>query len=82
MPLYYCCRGKLFQCSHLSKVWLLYISYSSVNTGVFNSHPTVPLYSEADPKPEPVGGFNAVPFSYGNNEESNDQKNVEADSKQ
>ncbi|CAI9295273.1 unnamed protein product [Lactuca saligna] len=35
---------------------------------------------EADPKPEPVGGFNAVPFSYGNNEESNDQKNAEAES--
>ncbi|KAL4554185.1 hypothetical protein LXL04_037362 [Taraxacum kok-saghyz] len=33
---------------------------------------------EPDAKPEPVGGFNAVPFSYGNQEESNDQNSAEA----
>ncbi|KAI7735607.1 hypothetical protein M8C21_030770 [Ambrosia artemisiifolia] len=32
---------------------------------------------EEDEKPEPVGGFNAVPFSYGNDEDSNDQKAAE-----
>ncbi|KAI3753974.1 hypothetical protein L2E82_26040 [Cichorium intybus] len=34
---------------------------------------------EADEKSEPVHGLNAVPFSYGNYEESNDQKNAEAE---
>ncbi|KAI7750314.1 hypothetical protein M8C21_005835 [Ambrosia artemisiifolia] len=32
-----------------------------------------------DEKPEPVGGFNAVPFSYGNDEDSNDQKAAETE---
>ncbi|KAJ9562593.1 hypothetical protein OSB04_007753 [Centaurea solstitialis] len=35
---------------------------------------------EADAKPESVGGFNAVPFSYGNYEASNDQKTAETES--
>lgn len=35
---------------------------------------------EADAKPEPVGGFNAVPFSYGNYEAFNDQKTAETES--
>lgn len=41
------------------------------------------MYPEEDAepeKPEPVGGFNAVPFSYGNYENSNDQKSAETDS--
>ncbi|KAK9057071.1 hypothetical protein SSX86_024438 [Deinandra increscens subsp. villosa] len=35
--------------------------------------------NEEDAKPEPVGGFSAVPFSYGNDEDFNDQKTAETD---
>lgn len=41
---------------------------------------TVTLYSEEDANPEPVGGFNAVPFSYGNYEDSSEQKIAETES--
>lgn len=34
-------------------------------------------YSEEDAKPESAGGFNAVPFSYGNDGDSNNQKAAE-----
>ncbi|GJV66747.1 splicing factor, suppressor of white-apricot [Tanacetum coccineum] len=35
---------------------------------------------EEDANPEPVGGFNAVPFSYGNYEDSSEQKIAETES--
>ncbi|KAI3810062.1 hypothetical protein L1987_19669 [Smallanthus sonchifolius] len=34
---------------------------------------------EEDAKPEPVGGFNAVPFSYGNDGDSNNQNTTETE---
>ncbi|KAI3675625.1 hypothetical protein L1987_85216 [Smallanthus sonchifolius] len=34
---------------------------------------------EEDAKPEPVGGFNAVPFSYGNDGDSNNQTTAETE---